>query len=136
MNHNDLDARVAKIFTEASNFAGYSVELLPEVQKKVRDIAFDTYNSLDISDFQNANIDLITMAEGEVDLVVEAIYLGREQQKKELHQITGSTCSECVCRTDDFLEPLTSSAQACINNWERAIDNIADSIGMNLNFLK
>jgi prepilin-type N-terminal cleavage/methylation domain-containing protein len=60
---------------------------------------------------QNVNKDLST--------IVAVAETAREATGKKLKDVTGSGCSECACRPDNYQAP------ACISNWQNALSRIS-----------
>ena len=73
----------------------------------------------------------------EADLVVvkTAIIIGRKKQKQTLEEITGFGCSDCVCRDENFIEPLSANAQICVDSWETIMTVLRAATDIDISFL-
>lgn len=91
-------------------------------------------------EYESGNIsesDLITGEFGELEIVNTTINLVREIEQKTLREITGSGCSDCVCRNHSFAGTLTPQAQTCIDRWNLLVDTLENlSDGININYLR
>lgn len=77
-----------------------------------------------------------TLMETELKTVADAIYLGRLKEKSTLLNITHSGCSDCTCRNHTFTDPLSPSAQTCINSWDNLTNIISGAAEFDISFLK
>lgn len=65
----------------------------------------------------------IAKAQEEMHEISQSMHLASATAGKTLLQITGSNCSDCVCRGIDDLS-LLSDAHTCISNWNNVLTKI------------
>ena len=87
-------------------------------------------------DYQNGGMTSQEIMDADLKVVAKAIAIGRKKAEKTLNEITGSNCSDCVCRGESFTEPLSSDAQACVDNWDTIMNILKSSTDIDISFLE
>lgn len=125
-----------------SLLAGMSVVTLIGYQEKARIVAQlanlrSSINELLVLriDYENGGITATELMQKDLAVVELAINVGRLQTKQNLIDITGNTCSDCICRNFDFISPIAGPAQACIDRWEMILNAIKATSEIDLNFM-
>lgn len=67
-------------------------------------------------------------AEAQLSTIIDLMQIARETSGKYLMQMSGSGCSDCVCRTAGALNELADE-HSCITRMELSFSNIADDLG-------
>ncbi len=87
-------------------------------------------------EYQIGTITAQEVMEADLDVVAKAIYIGREKEKSTLINITGHTCSDCVCRDENFISPLSANAQTCVTRWDEIMAVLKSSTDIDISFLE
>ncbi len=87
-------------------------------------------------DYQNGGMTSQEIMDADLKVVAKAINIGRKKVGKTLNEITGNNCSDCVCRGESFVEPLSANAQACVDNWEIIMNVLRSSTDVDISFLE
>jgi prepilin-type N-terminal cleavage/methylation domain-containing protein len=87
-------------------------------------------------EYRVGNITAQEIMEADLDVVAKAIYIGREKEKSTLIDITGQTCSDCVCRDENFISPLSADAQTCVTRWDEIMTILKNSTDIDISFLE
>jgi prepilin-type N-terminal cleavage/methylation domain-containing protein len=125
-----------------SLLAGISVVTLIGYQEKARIAAQLANLRISINellvlrlDYENGGITATELMEKDLNVVELAINVGRLQTQQNLIDITGNTCSDCVCRNFDFISPLSGNAQTCIDRWDTILNAIKTTSEIDLSFM-
>ncbi|NCP67331.1 type II secretion system protein [bacterium] len=125
-----------------SILAGISVATLVGYQEKARIAAQlanlrTSINELLVLriDYENGSLSASDLMQKDLRVVELAINVGRLQTKQNLIDITGNTCSDCICRNFDFVSPIANPAQACIDRWDLILTAIKASSEIDLSFM-
>lgn len=86
-------------------------------------------------DYENGGLSASDLMQKDLAVVELAVNLGRLQTSQNLIDITGQSCSDCVCRNYDFIPPLTAPAQTCINRWDGVLTALKASSEIDLKFM-
>ncbi len=87
-------------------------------------------------EYQIGSITAQTVMEADLDVVAEAIYLGRMKQEKTLYGITERGCSDCICRDENFIELLSDDAQECVDHWAEIMVILRNASDIDISFLE
>ncbi len=87
-------------------------------------------------DYENGGITANELMEKDLSVVELAINVGRLQTKQNLIDITGNSCSDCVCRNFSFIPPLSGNAEECINRWDIILTALKSSSEIDLSFME
>ena len=86
-------------------------------------------------DYANGDILANDLMIKDLGVVEQAIKVGRLQTNQNLIDITGNTCSDCICRNFNFISPLSGPAQDCIDRWELILNALKATSDINLSFM-
>ena len=86
-------------------------------------------------DYENGSLTATELMEKDLDVVDRAITLGRLRGEQTLMDITGNNCSDCVCRGHNFVDPISSQAQLCIDRWDLIVNDLATAADMDFTFM-
>lgn len=86
-------------------------------------------------DYENGGVTSTQLMQKDLAVVELAINVGRLQSEQNLIDITGRTCSDCICRNFDFLPPLAGPAQACIDRWDEILTALKNTSAIDLSFM-
>lgn len=87
-------------------------------------------------DYENGDITASELMEKDLAVVDKAISIGRLQTDQTLRDITGSTCSDCICRGDTFQNVNSGSALACEIRWNNILSVIRTTTDIDLGFME
>ena len=86
-------------------------------------------------DYENGGVTAMELMQKDLAVVELAINVGRLQTQQNLIDITGNSCSDCVCRNFDFISPIAGPAQACIDRWDMILNALKASSEIDLTFM-
>ncbi len=87
-------------------------------------------------DYQNGGMTSQEIMDADLKVVAKAIAIGRKKAEKTLNEITGYACSDCVCRGESFVPPLSGAAQSCVDNWGVIMDILRSATDVDISFLE
>ena len=86
-------------------------------------------------DYENGDLTATELMAKDLAVVEKAIELGRFQTTQTLIDITGNTCSDCVCRSFSLQAPYSAPAQACVDRWDTLLTALKAATDIDLNFM-
>lgn len=120
--------------TGVATFLGYQDKARIAAQKASLRSSINELLALRI-DYENGDITANDLMQKDLSVVEEAIILGRQQTEQNLIDITGNSCSECVCRGRSLLAPYSAQAQTCVDNWDTILTALKGASDMDLSFM-
>lgn len=86
-------------------------------------------------DYENGDLSAMELMQKDLAVVEQAIKVGRLQSEQNLIDITGNSCSDCICRNFNFIEPISGPAQACIDRWDLILNALKSTSDIDLSFM-
>lgn len=86
-------------------------------------------------DYENGNLTATELMQKDLNVVAQAIYIGRGQTGQNLIDITGQSCSDCVCRNYTFAQPYSGPTLTCESRWQTILTALKNASDIDLGFM-